>query len=83
MAETQHTAESVQFAREVNVEALERHLFSKGNYPDNVWPVDWPWEGPELAYQCAVNELERRPLRNGSDEPTSDRLSARVTSRLC
>lgn len=35
---------------QVNGEALERHLFSKGNYPANIWPVGQPWEGPEPAF---------------------------------
>lgn len=42
MAKTEHTAESVECTHQVNGEALERHLFSKGNYPDNIWPVVWP-----------------------------------------
>lgn len=54
MVETEHTAESVACTHRVNGEALERHLFSKGNCPDNIWPVDWPWEGPDPAFQCAV-----------------------------
>lgn len=54
MVETEHTAESVVCTHQVNGEALERHLFSKGNCPDNIWPVDWPWEGPDPAFQCAV-----------------------------
>lgn len=44
MARPEHTAQSVECTHQVNGEALERHLFSKGNYPDNIWPVDWPWE---------------------------------------
>lgn len=52
--ESEHTAEPVECVHDFNGEALERHLFSKGNYSDNIWPVDWPWEGPELAYQSAV-----------------------------
>lgn len=51
---TKHTAEIAECIQEVNGDALERHLFSSGNYPDNIWPVVWLWEGPVLAYQCAV-----------------------------
>lgn len=54
MVRTEHTAECVERSHEVNGKVLERHLFSEGNYPDNIWPVDWPWEGPELAYHRAV-----------------------------
>lgn len=50
----EHTAEPVECIDKVNGEALQQHLFSKGNYPDNIWPVVWPWEGSELAFLCAV-----------------------------
>lgn len=54
LAKTKHTAEIFECIQEVNGHALERHLFSCGNYPDNIWPVDRLWEGPVLTYQCAV-----------------------------
>lgn len=36
------------------MEACERQLFSEGDYPDNTWPVVWPWEGPGLTFQHLV-----------------------------
>lgn len=54
LMKTKHTAESVQCIHRVNGEALEGHLLFSSNYPDNIWRVVWMWEGPGLAFQCAV-----------------------------
>lgn len=48
---TEHTEGSVECTLQVNGEALERHLSSKGNYPDNIRPVVLLWEEPEVAFQ--------------------------------
>lgn len=65
----EHTAQPVESTHKVYVEALDRHLFSKGNYPDNIWPIDWAWEGPELAFLCAVQRRSTSRSEAVSDEP--------------
>ena len=53
-------------------EVLERHVFSRGNYPDNIWSVDWLREGlePSIPVSCLkeVNKLKQSFLRTESDE---------------
>lgn len=61
MVETEHTAVSVECTHKVNGEALERHLFSKGNYPDNIWPVVVGRARTGIPVCCLkeVNKLEQ------------------------